>query len=242
MRKFTRREILRMIAAIAPATLLSSWFVRIARAAAKFGIPGAVTSSEYVYLNPSEIKFLDAAVDRLIPSDYFGPGAREAGVTLFIDHQLAGPYGQAARWYMDGPWADGTPEQGYQLKYTPAQLYRIAIPRVDDYCRKNFGGRTFAELDDNDKDTVLKWLEAGKVDLGGVPSATFFDFLMHNTRNGFLSDPIYGGNRDFAGWKLLGFPGPRYNYVDEITRYGVRYDEPPVGLMGRDPSPLTKKT
>jgi gluconate 2-dehydrogenase gamma chain len=63
---------------------------------------------------------------------------------------------------------------------------------------------------------------------------------MHNTRNGFLSDPIYGGNRDFAGWKLLGFPGPRYNYVDEITRYGVPYDEPTVGLMGRDGSPLTK--
>ncbi len=231
-----------MAVAAVPVAFLSSWFSRVAHAAARFRIPGAVTSPQYVYLKPAEIKFLDAAVDRLIPVDYFGPGAREAGVTLFIDHQLAGPYGQAARWYMEGPWADGTPEQGYQLKYTPAQLYRVGIKRIDDYCRKTRGRRTFAELDDEDKDTVLKQLEAGKIDLDDLPSATFFDFLMHNTRNGFLSDPIYGGNRDFAGWKLLGFPGPRYNYSDDITRYGVRYDEPPVGLMGRDPSPLTKKT
>ncbi|HEX5463187.1 MAG TPA: gluconate 2-dehydrogenase subunit 3 family protein [Burkholderiales bacterium] len=240
MRTYTRREMLRMAAAVVPVAFLSSWFGRIAHAAAKFRIPGAVTAPGYVYLKPAEIKFLDAAVDRLIPADYFGPGARDAGVTLFIDHQLNGPYGHAARWYMEGPWADGTPEQGYQLKYTPAQLYRIAIKHVDDYCRKTFDNRTFAELDDDDKDNVLRRLEAGKVDLADVPSATFFDFLMHNTRNGFLSDPIYGGNRDFAGWKLLGFPGPRYNYADDITRYGVPYDKPTVGLMGRDGSPLAK--
>lgn len=45
---------------------------------------------------------------------------------------------------------------------------------------------------------------------------------------------MYGGNRDFAGWKLIGFPGPRYNYVREISQYGQPYDLPPVGLLGRD--------
>lgn len=58
--------------------------------------------------------------------------------------------------------------------------------------------------------------------------------LWQNTQEGFLADPMYGGNRGFAGWKLIGFPGPRYNYVEEITQYGKPYPLPPVGILGRD--------
>lgn len=69
----------------------------------------------YQYLTPSEVKFLDAAVDCLIPADESGPGAREAGVTVFIDRQLATGWGAHARHYRQGPWQEGTPQQGYQL-------------------------------------------------------------------------------------------------------------------------------
>jgi gluconate 2-dehydrogenase gamma chain len=68
-----------------------------------------------------------------------------------------------------------------------------------------------------------------------VPAKEFFKILWSNTQEGFLADPEYGGNRGFAGWKLIGFPGPRYNYVAEIEQYGKRYEEPTVGLLGRDP-------
>ena len=61
-----------------------------------------------------------------------GPGAKEAGVTFFIDQQLAGPFGRAETWYMQGPWKEGTPQQGYQLKLTPAQLYRVGIQGTDE--------------------------------------------------------------------------------------------------------------
>jgi gluconate 2-dehydrogenase gamma chain len=60
--------------------------------------------------------------------------------------------------------------------------------------------------------------------------------LWQNTGEGFFADPMYGGNRDFAGWKLVGFPGPRYNYVNEIEQYGKPYTLPTVGLMGRNGS------
>jgi gluconate 2-dehydrogenase gamma chain len=187
------------------------------------------------YLTSAERAFIDAAIARLIPNDELGPGAKEAGVGDFIDRQLGGPYGRAQTWYMQGPWHEGTPEQGYQLKLTPAEFYRTAIADLDQYCRSNYAGKTFAELDAATQDKVLHGVEKGDVKLARAPAKQFFDMLWKNTREGFLADPMYGGNRDFAGWKLIGFPGPRYNYVAEIDQYGKPYDVPPVGLLGRDP-------
>ena len=60
-------------------------------------------------------------MSRLIPADELGPGAKEAGVAFFIDQQMAGSFGRAETWYMQGRWKAGTDEQGYQVKLTPAQ-------------------------------------------------------------------------------------------------------------------------
>lgn len=187
------------------------------------------------FFDPAERRFIEAATARLIPSDGGTAGAKEAAVGEFIDRQLSGSYGRADTWYMEGPWVEGSSEQGYQLRYTPAELYRIAIRDVENYCRQKFADKTFSELEASDQDRLLKALEQGKLDIGDrVPPALFFAVLWQNTQEGFLADPMYGGNRDFAGWKLIGFPGPRYNYVEEITQYGTRYPLPPVGLLGRD--------
>jgi gluconate 2-dehydrogenase gamma chain len=187
------------------------------------------------YLSAPEREFIDAALSRLIPSDELGPGAKEAGVTAFIDRQLGGPYGRAQTWYMQGPWREGAAEQGYQLKLTPAEFYRTAIADIDEQCRSAYSGKRFAELDGAAQDKVLHGLEKDEIKLARVPARQFFEMLWNNTREGFLADPMYGGNRDFAGWKLIGFPGPRYNYVGEIEQYGKPYTLPPVGLAGRDP-------
>jgi len=187
------------------------------------------------FFSTEESAFVDAAVARLIPNDELGPGAKEAGVGAFIDRQLGGPYGRAQTWYMQGPWREGSESQGYQLKLTPAELYRTAIADIEEYCREHFGGKAFAELDGASQDQVLKRLEKGELKLARADAKQFFDMLWQNTQQGFLADPMYGGNRDFAGWKLIGFPGPRYNYVAEIGEYGKRYSMAPVGIMGRNP-------
>jgi gluconate 2-dehydrogenase gamma chain len=181
-----------------------------------------------------EMDFIQAATARLIPADTLGPGADKAGVPTFLDLQLAGPYGRAERWYMQGPWPNGIDGQGYQLRFTPAQLYRQAIAGIDKHCQAQYR-QPFAKLTTDQQDQVLHALEDGKVDLGDVPSKTFFNLLWQNTQEGFLADPAYGGNRDFAGWKLIGFPGPRYNYVREIGEYGKPYPQPCVSLIGRVP-------
>src|SRR5690349_16665048 len=159
---------------------------------------------QFSFFTPVEFTFVEAAVARLIPNDELGPGAKEAGVATFIDRQLAGPYGRAATWYMRGPWRDGTKEQGYQLRLTPAQLYRTAIADVDAWC-SNQKQRPFAEQDAAAQDTLLHGLESGDVKLARAPAKDFFQMLLQNTVEGFLADPLYGGNRGFAGWKLIGF-------------------------------------
>ena len=194
----------------------------------------ARTAGSPVYLGPQEMDFVRAATARLIPKDALGPGADEAGVPTFIDLQLAGPYGRAERWYMQGPWPSGSDSQGYQLRYTPAQMYRQAIAGIDKHCQQHYQ-QPFAKLSGEQQDAVLHALEDGKVELGDLPSKSFFNLLWQNTQEGFLADPAYGGNRDFAGWKLIGFPGPRYNYVGEISQYGKPYEQPYVSLIGRVP-------
>ncbi|MEO8924276.1 MAG: gluconate 2-dehydrogenase subunit 3 family protein [Caldimonas sp.] len=208
---------------------------RSSSAASAGQLPKSNTSGHFEFLIASEVAFIDAAVDRLIPSDALGQGAVEAGVTVFIDRQLAGPFGKAVDWYMQGPWAKGTEQQGYQRRRTPAEVYRAAIKAIDAKAQQtrnmSFDALTAAEQDD-----VLHALEDDKIDLGDVSAKTFFTLLWQNTQEGFFADPIYLGNRNFVGWKLIGYPGPRYNYDGAIRHFGERYPLPTVGLMGRDPS------
>jgi gluconate 2-dehydrogenase gamma chain len=191
------------------------------------------------FFNPEQRAFVEAATERLIPDEEDGLGARGAAVAVFIDRQLAGPYGRAEHWYMQGPWATGLAEQGYQLKLTPGELYQTATRDVNAWCQKNHG-KDFAALSGTEQDEVLHGLESGDIKLTDVPAKVFFTMLWENTVEGFLADPMYGGNRNFAGWKLVGFPGPRYNYTSEIEQYGKPYALPTVGILGRDGTRLRR--
>jgi len=185
------------------------------------------------FFTPEEAVAVSSMAARLIPTDESGPGATEAGVTEFIDRQLAGFYGRGQRWYMQGPFREGTEEQGYQSAIPPAQLYRAALAAIDRHCRTARGGRTFAQLSEAEQDEILKFLEAGDLELGDVPGKTFFTLFLDNVIEGFFCDPIYGGNRDMVGWSLVGFPGARYDYRPFLDHDGARIALEPVGLRGR---------
>jgi gluconate 2-dehydrogenase gamma chain len=196
--------------------------------------PPESSGSGYTYFTPAEVTFIEAAVGRLIPDDPVGPGGVEANVPFFLDRQLAGPFGRGDHYYLGGPWPKGAPEQGYQSRFSPAQLYRAAITAIDQYVGANFGGVTFAKLAAPDQDKVLKALESGDAKLdGGVDAKTFFAMLLQNTKEGYFSDPIYGGNKDMAAWKMIGFPGAHYNYKPWVSRHGERVPYPTVGFKGR---------
>jgi gluconate 2-dehydrogenase gamma chain len=151
---------------------------------------------------------------------------------VFIDRQLAGPYGDARALYMRPPFQDGTPEQGPQSPLTPAARYRQSLAALDQYCRKTYI-KPFTELTNEQKDEVITGLEKGPLRLEGASATAFFEQLLTNTKEGFFADPIYGGNRDMVAWKMIGFPGTRYDYRDWIDRHNERYPLPPVSIAGQ---------
>lgn len=184
----------------------------------------------YGYLIPAEVRFLDAAVDRLIPPDELGPGAKDADVTYYIDSHLRSEWGTHGRNYRSGPWLEGTPEQGYQSRLTPQEIYRAGIRETNAYCNTQYG-KNFENLSAAEQDEVLKALEAGKVDLPSLSSKLFFGILWRNTEEGFFADPMYGGNRDKIGWKLLGFPGVSSGTYREHLDNPEIYRAEPVSIL-----------
>lgn len=182
------------------------------------------------FLTQPEVQFLDAAVARLIPADKLGPGAKEAGVSYFIDQQLASAWGTAGRTYRQGPWLEGTPQQGNQSPLSPQETYREAIREINLHCRDKLG-KLFCFLKPDEQDKVLTELSADKVPLESVSSRAFFNLLWKNTQEGFFADPIYGGNQDKVGWKLVGFPGvAASNYPQDMGKFNEPYAVEPVGI------------
>jgi gluconate 2-dehydrogenase gamma chain len=192
------------------------------------------TKNSYVpkYFTADEWRFLNAAVERLIPSDGPGPGAIETGVPEFIDRQMEAPYGHGAYFYLQGPFQpDALATLGYQLRYTPRELYRSGIAAADDACR-TAAGKAFANLTPDEQDRFLSLLEKNQVQLSGPPAAAFFGQLLENAREGYFADPLYGGNRGMAAWKWIGFPGARADFTDWIGQAGQKYPYGPVAISG----------
>src|SRR6267154_2138601 len=180
----------------------------------------AAASTTYVFFNSEEAAFIEAAVARLIPADEEWPGAFEACVPNYIDKQLAGAWGSGERLYRSGPWQPGAPSQGYQLPFTPAELFRTALAAINKELSE--AGTPFAQMSADQQDAYLRSLEAGGKDLGGVPSDVFFAHLWDCTVEGFFSDPVYGGNRNMVAWRMIGFPGAYASYYDLVDQHGVK--------------------
>lgn len=184
------------------------------------------------FFTVAEWDFVCAACDRLIPRDQVGPGALELGVPEYIDRQMQMPYGEAANWYMDGPFIKASADFGYQLPLTPREQYRRGIPAIDAVCRR-LTNRPFARMSVADRDIVLKRIEEGELTDPEFDLKTFFtDFLVKNTNEGYFGDPKYGGNRDMLAWKMIRYPGVRADYLEFASRIGP-YPYGPVDIRGR---------
>ncbi len=181
-------------------------------------------------LTATEHAFIVAAVDTLIPADELSPSGSDCGVATFIDRQLAGAYGMGARLYRQGPFPKGKPELGYQLSLNPREFFRAGIEAANAWTRKTYG-KEFDRLSETEREAALKAMEENKAPFEGFTSRMFFDALLQITMEGFFSDPIYGGNRDMAAWKMIGYPGLPATYREEIANYfGKKYDKPPRSI------------
>ena len=195
------------------------------KAAATTGAAG------YEFLNLDEAAFVEALVDHMVPAYELTPKGTDLGIAVYIDRALAGAWGKGDRLYMQGPWKKGAPSQGYQLPLTPAQLYRAGIEATNAHCRKTFG-KSFDRLDAAQREEVLVGLSSGKIAFdSGLPVRVFWTTLYQTVIEGMFSDPIYGGNRNKSGWRMIGFPGAIAVHRDNVEKYrGKPFPTDPLGI------------
>jgi gluconate 2-dehydrogenase gamma chain len=195
----TRRELLKQAglagaaAAIVPTTAIEPAHAAPAAVAGQTPGAAAITREPLEALTPGEADVLEAVCARLIPTDATGPGATEARAAHYIDRALAG------------------------FLAPNRQAYAAGLAAIDRHAIASHGG-AFSRLEPADQDAVLKDVEAGKAD--GLPSG-FFALVRSHTIQGTFCDPFYGGNANFAGWDLIGYPGVRTIVTPDEQRIGI---------------------
>jgi gluconate 2-dehydrogenase gamma chain len=191
----------------------------------------AAPSPGHAFLNLDEAAFVEALVDHMVPADELSPKGTDLGINVYIDRALAGGWGKGERLYMQGPWKTGSPSQGYQLPLTPAQLYRAGIEATNAHCRKAYG-KSFERIDERQREEVLLGLSTGKLVFdNGPPARVFWSTVYQTVIEGMFSDPIYGGNRNKAGWRMLGFPGAIAVHRENVEKFrDKKFPNEPIGI------------
>ncbi|MCS2164230.1 gluconate 2-dehydrogenase subunit 3 family protein [Scandinavium manionii] len=223
----SRRNFLRKALTAIPLTIVAT--NAIAATSIRTGGEGVVDDYMPTFFNPAEWNFLIAAVERLIPTDKYGPGGVSEGVPIFIDKQMEMPYGWGKLWYMHPPFADAIPELGYQSHMNPREVYRHGIKMLNHHCLKEYASQ-FHQLDITRQEVVLRDVEKDEIKNLNISGKLFFEQLLANSKEGYLADPVHGGNQTLASWKLVGFPGARVDYLDTVHRPGLPYPYGPVSI------------
>src|SRR4051794_865906 len=146
---------------------------------AKATVPGAAPPGPagYTFFDLDEAAFVEALVDHMIPADELTPKGTDLGINIYIDRALAGAWGKGDRLYMQGPWEQGAPSQGYQLPLTPAQLYRAGIEATNAHCGKTYRN-TFDRITEAQREEVLTGLSTSKIKFdSGLPVRVFWTTL-----------------------------------------------------------------
>jgi gluconate 2-dehydrogenase gamma chain len=168
------------------------------------------------FLNNDDLATVAAFTERLMPDAPGEPGAKEAGVSNYIDLALSGAYADLQ------------------------DFYRRGLIALDAYCNATFK-ESFVYLKPAQQDETITAMETGKATGFSWPSAqAFFNTLRTHTMEGMFADPIYGGNKDFAGWRLVGFPGAQPTFTAADMRSSKAFTGPFVGLQSRAKTPMKR--
>ena len=185
----SRRDLLRRTVGAAAAVPVARAFQGSAVAADERSAEGFASQANGAReplenLTVTEMDVLDAVVARLIPSDELGPGAHEARAAHYIDRALGGALSSSR------------------------QAYTAGLAALDRYAQSSRGS-AFTRLSPTDQDSVLIDVETGAATGFTGSAAVFFAMVLTHTHQGTFGDPYYGGNANFVGWDLVGYPGVR---------------------------------
>jgi len=170
------------------------------------------------FLNHDQAATILAFTERLMPGAPGKPGARDAGVLHYIDLALAGAYADLQ------------------------DFYRRGLAQLDAYCRKTYN-EPFVRLSATRQDEVITALDEGKAGGFTWPTAQeFFNTIRTHTMEGMFADPIYGGNKDFAGWRLVGFPGAQAIFTPADMQSKQAFTRAPIlSLQAQAQGPTRKE-
>jgi gluconate 2-dehydrogenase gamma chain len=214
-----RRRFLKHAGMAGVASLTSLPLAAESAAAATVSTPVPPSASAYLSLGPDEAAFIEALVNVLCPADEFSPNGVDCGLAIYIDRQLAGPYGQGDRRYLRGPFKHGKPELGLQLPLTPEQFCKAGIAAVNLVCLRDHG-TSFDQLPPASAEAVLRDIDSGRVTDARLPLASWFNEIIYPLfAEACFADPIYGGNRDAVFWKMIGYPGLPATHTVDMVRY-----------------------
>lgn len=211
------------------------------------------------FLSEHQARTVEAMAARIIPGTPEEPGAREAGTVFYVDQLLTGHDGWPDPAYMEGPFAatysgDGPPDPdddsvvwvhedeleryGRQGPFVPQEMYPMGITRLDELAQERHGD-DFVDLAEDDQDALLAAVEDGEDEdveeiFDELSPSDFFEMVRIHTVQGFLSDPVYGGNRDMVGWRHVGFPGSRRSF-SPADMLDEDYDVTPQSLLDLPP-------
>ncbi len=170
----------------------------------------AMSGGHGAFFNDDDARTITAFAERLMPGAPGKPGATDAGVVNYIDLALAGAYADQQ------------------------DFYRRGIAQLDAHCTKAYS-KPFRSLTAAQQDETITALEHGKApDFSWPPAQAFFNTMRTHTMEGMFADPIYGGNKDFAGWRLVGFPGAQPGFTTGDMQSKEAFTrEPIIGLQSR---------
>jgi len=146
-------------------------------------------------LSDAQLRLLATFVDRIIPKDELGPSASESGVPEYINRSLGE--------YLAGEKA----------------AFIEGLEAADAFARRS-QDRSFVNLAPDKRDAVLTAMESGSAE-GFANARAFFNRVRQLTMEGMFGDPYYGGNKNFAGWDLIRYPGPRLATSTDDQKMGV---------------------
>lgn len=200
----------------------------------------ALQEARVFFDRKEDFETLSAAVERIFPKDDLGPGAIELAVPYFIDKQLNGFWGHNAYAYMKGPFIQSDfvrdyekkdsdqskqgpntnvfpsiPAPRYQTRMNRGEVFLAGLRRIEEVSQEKFKEK-FTKLEPEQQDEILTMFEKGEVEIPGVHTKPFFHLLVQTTLEGAYADPVYGGNKNMAGWKMKQYPGPRMAYYNDI--------------------------
>jgi gluconate 2-dehydrogenase gamma chain len=180
----------------------------------------AAPAAGYQSLGLEEAATTEALVEHMWPPDHLTASGVELGIATFIDRQLAGGFGRGDRLYTQGPFRKGKAQHGYQLPLAPEAWYKAGIGALNAWCAATYK-KSFDRLDATEREAALVAVSSGKANgQGGLDLSAWFNGLVYPLFvQGAFADPLYGGNRGKAAWKMLGYPGLPATYRADVVTF-----------------------